>query len=272
MDRAAVRSTSGTVAADDATAAAPAVPVIRLVDVAKRFGRRNVLDGVSLEVRAGSRLGIIGPAAAGKSVMLKVVCGLERIDRGTIEIDGDDITTWPESRLLPVRSRIGMLFQNYALFDFMSVGENVAFPLRRRGGVSDEEIDQRVRDRLRAVGLAGSEQKMPSELSGGMKKRVGIARATIARPELVIYDEPTAGLDPVTTSKMYDLLAADQAATGCTVIAVSSDVAALAAFVDEIAFLYHGRIHYRGPAASLRDAPDPLVRQFVRGDLEGPLA
>jgi phospholipid/cholesterol/gamma-HCH transport system ATP-binding protein len=281
MDRAAVRSSStGSPVATTGDAAGPASgavvdpapPVIRLVDVAKRFGRRAVLDGVSVEVRAGSRLGIIGPAAAGKSVMLKVVCGLERIDRGRVEIDGDDITTWPEARLLPVRSRIGMLFQNYALFDFMTVGDNVAFPLRRRGGIDDAEIEQRVTDRLRAVGLAGSERKMPSELSGGMKKRVGIARATIARPELVIYDEPTAGLDPVTTSKMYDLLAADQAATGCTVIAVSSDVAALAAFVDEVAFLYHGRIHYRGPADSLRDAPDPLVRQFVRGDLEGPLA
>ena len=249
----------------------PAVPVIRLVDVTKRFGRRHVLDGVSLDVRPGARLGIIGPAAAGKSVLLKVVCGLERVDRGRVEIDGDDVTEWTEARMLPVRSRIGMLFQNYALFDFMTVGENVAFPLRRRGGISEDEITQRVGDRLRAVGLAGNEHKMPSELSGGMKKRVGIARATIARPELVIYDEPTAGLDPVTTSKMYDLLAADQAATGCTVIAVSSDVGALMAFVDDVAFLYRGRIHYRGPAATLRDAPDPIVRQFVRGDLEGPL-
>ncbi|HTJ45729.1 MAG TPA: ATP-binding cassette domain-containing protein, partial [Kofleriaceae bacterium] len=130
---------------------------------------------------------------------------------------------------------------------------------------------QRVADRLRAVGLAGTETKLPSELSGGMKKRAGIARATVARPDIVIYDEPTAGLDPVTTSKIYDLLAADQKETGGTVIAVSSDVAALAAFVDEIAFLYKGKIHYRGPASSLADAPDPIVRQFVRGDVEGPL-
>jgi len=249
---------------------ADATPVVRLSDVAKRFGRRHVLDGVSLDVRPGARVGIIGPAASGKSVLLKLVCGLERPDRGRVEIDGDDVTHWHEEQMLPVRARIGMLFQNPALFDFMTVGDNVAFPLRRRG-VAEPEIAARVADRLRAVGLAGSERKLPSELSGGMKKRVGIARATIARPELVIYDEPSAGLDPVTTCKIYDLIAADQAATGCTVIAVSSDVAALATFVEEIAFLYRGRIHYRGAAATLRDAPDPVVRQFVRGDLEGPL-
>jgi phospholipid/cholesterol/gamma-HCH transport system ATP-binding protein len=132
-------------------------------------------------------------------------------------------------------------------------------------------VADRVADRLRAVGLAGSERKMPSELSGGMKKRVGIARATIAKPDIVIYDEPTAGLDPVTTSKIYDLLLADQAETGATVVAVSSDVGALAGFTDTVGMLYEGRIRYQGPAATLRDAEDPVVRQFVRGELEGPL-
>ena len=157
------------------------------------------------------------------------------------------------------------------LFDFLSVEGNVAFPLEQRGGVAPEEMAVRVAERLRAVGLAGSEGKLTAELSGGMKKRVGIARATVADAELVIYDEPTAGLDPVTTQKIYDLLTADQARTGAAVLAVSSDVMALAQFVDEIAFLYRGRIQYRGPAQSITDAPDPLVRQFVRGELEGPL-
>jgi phospholipid/cholesterol/gamma-HCH transport system ATP-binding protein len=249
----------------------PNAPAVRLVGVTKRFGRREVLTGVDLEIARGARLGIIGPAASGKSVLLKLICGLERPDEGAVIVEGNDITAWSEERMLPLRARIGMLFQNYALFDFMTVGENVAFPLTRRGGVSDDEIVRRVTDRLRAVGLAGTEAKLPSELSGGMKKRAGIARATVARPDIVIYDEPTAGLDPVTTSKIYDLLAADQAETRGTVIAVSSDVAAIAAFVDEIAFLYRGRIHYRGPASTLADAPDPIVRQFVRGDVEGPL-
>jgi phospholipid/cholesterol/gamma-HCH transport system ATP-binding protein len=245
--------------------------VIRLVDVHKRFGRHVVLDGVDLEVPAGGRVGIIGPAASGKSVLLKVICGLVQVDRGRIEVDGADVSDRSEQALAPIRSRIGFLFQNYALFDFMTVGDNVAFPLVRRGGVPPGDIDRRVRDRLRAVGLAGNEDKMPSELSGGMKKRVGIARATIAHPEIVIYDEPTAGLDPVTTSKVYDLLRSDQEATGATVIAVSSDVEALVTFVDTIAFLYKGAIHYQGPAATLADAPDPVVRQFVRGELTGPL-
>jgi phospholipid/cholesterol/gamma-HCH transport system ATP-binding protein len=245
--------------------------VIRLVDVHKRFGHHVVLDGVSLAVPAGARLGIIGPAAAGKSVLLKVICGLVPVDAGSVWIDGREITDLSEEGIAPVRARIGFLFQNYALFDFMTVGDNVAFPLVRRGGTGAADIERRVRDRLRAVGLAGNETKMPSELSGGMKKRVGIARATIAHPEIVIYDEPTAGLDPVTTSKVYDLLRADQETHGSTVIAVSSDVEALVGFVDQIAFLYRGTLHYQGPAATLADAPDPVVRQFVRGELEGPL-
>lgn len=245
--------------------------MIRLRDVHKHFDRKPLLTGVSLAVPRGGSLGIIGPAAGGKSVILKLLCGLMPVDSGHIYIDGQDIAPLSEDQLMPVRSRIGMLFQNYALFDFMTVAENVAFPLVRRGGVPADEIQLRVSNRLRAVGLAGTEAKMPSELSGGMKKRVGIARATIARPDIVIYDEPTAGLDPVTTSKIYDLLRADQEETGCTVIAVSSDVAALTGNAERIAMLYDGSIHYDGPAAGIRDAADPLVRQFVRGELEGPL-
>ena len=190
--------------------------------------------------------------------------------RGRLRIDGVDVTGWSEERLAPVRARIGMLFQNYALYDFLTVAGNVGFPLAQRGE-PDAVVGPKVKDRLRAVGLAGSEDKQPAQLSGGMKKRVGIARATIAHPELVLYDEPTAGLDPVTTSKMYDLLRADHDRTGATAIAVSSDVAALCGFVDQAVFLYEGRVHHVGPAAALADAADPLVRQFVRGDLDGPI-
>jgi len=247
------------------------VSAIRLRDVHKRYGRRDVLAGVSLDVPRGGRLGLIGPAASGKSVICKLVCGLEQPDLGEIEVLGESVVGKREVQLGDLRQRIGMLFQNYALFDFLSVAGNVAFPLEQRGGMAAREIGERVAIRLRAVGLAGSEQKLTGELSGGMKKRVGIARATVADAELVIYDEPTAGLDPVTTQKIYDLLAADQQRTGATVLAVSSDVVALAKFVDEIAFLYRGHILYRGPAATIADAPDPLVRQFVRGELEGPL-
>jgi phospholipid/cholesterol/gamma-HCH transport system ATP-binding protein len=245
---------------------------IRLHDVHKRYGRRDVLAGVSLDVRRGARLGLIGPAASGKSVLLKLICGLEQPDRGSIEVLGEPVVGRHEAELGDLRQRIGMLFQNYALFDFLDVAGNVAFPLEQRGGLAADEVASRVLARLRAVGLAGSERKLTGELSGGMKKRVGIARATVADAEIVIYDEPTAGLDPVTTQKIYDLLVEDQARTGATVLAVSSDVVALAKFVDEIAFLYRGHVVYRGPAATVADAPDPLVRQFVRGELDGPLA
>jgi phospholipid/cholesterol/gamma-HCH transport system ATP-binding protein len=244
---------------------------LRLLDVHKRYGRRDVLAGVSLDLAPGGRLGVIGPAASGKTVICKLVCGLEAPDRGTVEVLGHDLTGKREPELGPLRQRIGMLFQNHALFDFLSVAENVAFPLEQRGALAPPAIAERVAERLRAVGLAGSEDKLTAELSGGMRKRVGIARATVADPELVIYDEPTAGLDPVTTQKIYDLLTADQARTGATVLAVSSDVAGLTQFVDDIAFLYRGHVIYRGPARTIADAPDPIVRQFVRGELEGPL-
>jgi phospholipid/cholesterol/gamma-HCH transport system ATP-binding protein len=244
--------------------------VLELVDVGVRFGSRQVLDGVRLSVPRGGRVGIIGPAASGKSVLVKLIAGLVQPTSGRLIIDGTDVTGMSEERLAPVRARIGMLFQNYALYDFLTVEGNVGFPLVRRGEAPDV-VEQRVKDRLRAVGLAGSEAKMPSQLSGGMKKRVGIARATIAAPELVLYDEPTAGLDPVTTSKMYDLLRADHERSGATAIAVSSDVAALITFVDTVVFVYQGRAHYQGPAATVADAPDPVVRQFVRGALDGPL-
>ena len=266
------------------------VNAIRVANVSKRYGRREVLDDISLTLTPGSRLGLIGPAASGKSVLLKLICGLEPPTSGEIELLGTNIVGRREAELGEVRKRVGMLFQNHALFDFLTVAGNVAFPLEQRGELSEPIVDsappfggavppgkagltiaERVAARLRAVGLAGSEDKLTAELSGGMKKRVGIARATVADAELVIYDEPTAGLDPVTTQKIYDLLAADQQRTGATVLAVSSDVTALATFVDEIVFLYRGHIMYRGPAATIADAPDPLVRQFVRGELEGPL-
>ncbi len=244
--------------------------MIELRDAGVELGGVTLLDGVSLAVPQGARLGVIGPAAAGKSLLVKVMAGLIPPTRGRLIIDGTDVTGWSEERLAPVRARIGMLFQNYALYDFLDVAGNVGFPLAQRG-LAPDAIAPRVRDRLRAVGLAGSEAKLPSQLSGGMKKRVGIARATIAAPELVLYDEPTAGLDPVTTSKVYDLLRADHDASGATAVAVSSDVAGLVTFVHELVFVYRGRLGYRGPAATVADAPDPLVRQFVSGALDGPL-
>ncbi|ACY15944.1 ABC transporter ATP-binding protein [Haliangium ochraceum] len=246
--------------------------MIRLRDVHKGFAGKPVLRGIDLEVARGKTLGIIGPAASGKSVLLKLVCGLLPADRGTITVADCELGTADDDALAALHRRIGMLFQHSALFDFLSVHENVAFPLERRGQLDSDEITRQVETRLRQLGLAGSGALAPSELSGGMKKRVALARATVARPEIVVYDEPTAGLDPVTTSKVYDLLRSEREHTGATVLLVSSDVAALLEFADDIAMLLDGRIHYCGPAASVAEAEDPTLRQFVRGELRGPLS
>ncbi len=240
-------------------------------DAEVAFDGTPVLRSLSLGLERGGRLGILGPAASGKSVLLKLLVGLVRPSNGQVSILGTDISHGDEKTLMDVRSNVGMLFQNYALFDFMTVGENVAFPLARQGEASEEEIEERVHARLKAVGLAGSADKMPSELSGGMKKRVGIARATIARPALLLYDEPTAGLDPVTTSKMYELIDKDQAETNCTVVAVSSDVNALCGFASELALIHEGKIRYRGTPEAIAHCEDAMVRQFVSGDDQGPL-
>jgi phospholipid/cholesterol/gamma-HCH transport system ATP-binding protein len=249
------------------------VPLIAMKQVAKTFrGReRALLDGVDLSLERGEIFGLIGPGASGKSVLLKLVCGLLAPDAGEVAVDGVSLRTATEDQLILVRAQIGMLFQNNALFDFMTIARNVAFPLEREGKLPDEEICARVSEKLRAVGLAGSEEKFPNQLSGGMRKRAALARAVVARPPILLYDEPTAGLDPVTTSKIYDLLRAERDATGATVIAVSSDVDALRQFAPRMAMLYQGRLRYDGPTAGIADSDDPVVRQFVRGALEGPL-
>lgn len=244
--------------------------MIRLHGVRKVFHRPLLLD-IDLHIPRSSVLGLIGPAAAGKTVLLRLLCGLLRADSGVVEIDGSDAGQLDHASLAALQARFGVLFQQNALFDFMNVYDNVAFPLRRTTTLSSEAIDQRVRQRLRQVGLIGSEEKFPTQLSGGMRKRCAIARASVTRPEILIYDEPTAGLDPVTTSRIYDLLRADQAATRSTVVVVSSDVDGLKRFAPCLAMLYQGRIVYHGSAQTIDDADDPVVRQFVRGELAGPL-
>jgi phospholipid/cholesterol/gamma-HCH transport system ATP-binding protein len=230
--------------------------MIALGGVAKSFGARRVLDGVDLSIGRGQTFGLIGTAGTGKSVLAKILCRLIAPDAGEVRVDA---------------TPIGMLFQNNALFDFMTVGDNVAFPLVRQGALPGDEIRARVAERLRAVGLAGSEDKFPNELSGGMKKRAALARAVIARPPVCIFDEPTAGLDPVTTSKIYDLLRAERDATQATVVVISSDVDALRAFCPRVGMLHEGKLRYDGASSAIADSDDAVVRQFVRGALEGPL-
>jgi phospholipid/cholesterol/gamma-HCH transport system ATP-binding protein len=248
-------------------------PMISLSGVRKTFAARKtpLLDGIDLALGRGETFGLIGPGASGKSVLLKLLCGLVAPDVGEVSVDELPVAGATDDQLIAVRARIGMLFQNNALFDFMTIGQNVAFPLEREGKLEADEIAARVREKLRAVGLAGSEEKLPNQLSGGMRKRAALARAVIARPPILLYDEPTAGLDPVTTSKIYDLLRAERDATGATVIAVSSDVDALRRFAPRMAMLYQGRLRYDGPTDGIADCDDAVVRQFVRGALEGPL-
>lgn len=235
-----------------------------------------VLDGVSLRIEPGQTVGLCGPGASGKSLLLKILCGLVRPEGGRVEIDGLDLCTCSSAALRAVQSRIGMLFQNNALFDSMTVADNVSFPLRQRAiqqGIRLDEayVRQLVHERLRAVGLADHADKLPSQLSGGQRKRVALARAVMTRPELIIYDEPTAGLDPVTTARIYDLLRRERDETGATVIIVSSDVEALMSFAPRMVMLYRGCLRYDGPTDAMANSPDPVVRQFVRGELEGPL-
>jgi phospholipid/cholesterol/gamma-HCH transport system ATP-binding protein len=244
--------------------------VIELAGITKSYGR-PVLRGVDLRVPDGCLYGLIGPGASGKSVLLKTVVGLIRPDAGRVTIDGRDIFDMNDLDLQEFRKRIGMLFQNNALFDFMTVAENIAFPLRRLFDLPDEEVRQRVAERLEVVSLAGFEDRLPSGLSGGQKKRVGVARATVAQAPIVLYDEPAAGLDPVTSQKIFDLLRTEQRASGATVVMVSSDLDRLLTVTDRVGMMYRGRLIFDGTTEEARGSDDPYVHQFVHGIAEGPL-
>lgn len=234
-------------------------------------GAAPVLDDIHLEVPEGCLYGLIGPGAAGKSVLLKLLTGLLRADRGTITVGDDEITQLPELKLQAVRSKIGMLFQNNALFDHMTVAENVAFPLRRLHALPEDAIRARVSERLTRVTLAGFEERMPGGLSGGQKKRVGVARATVTRAPIVLYDEPAAGLDPVTSQKIFELLRAEQRESNATVVMVSSDLDRLLTVTDRVGMLYRGRLLFDGTTDEAKRSTEPRVRQFVHGLTEGPL-
>ncbi|WP_437291768.1 ABC transporter ATP-binding protein [Sorangium sp. So ce406] len=246
-------------------------PMIQIEQLTKSFGGMPVLRGVDLDVPAGCLYGLIGPGASGKSVLLKMITGLLRPERGRVLVDGKDVHALSEIELQAFRLRFGMLFQNNALFDYMTVGENIAFPLRRLYDLSEEEIEERVAERLRVVSLAGFEDRTPAGLSGGQKKRVGVARATIARGEIVLYDEPAAGLDPVTSQRIFDLLRAEQRAMNATVVMVSSDLDRLLTVTDRVGMLYRGRLIFDGTTEEAKASDDPRVRQFVHGLTEGPL-
>jgi phospholipid/cholesterol/gamma-HCH transport system ATP-binding protein len=244
--------------------------VIKIESLTKSFGQ-PVLSDVSLTVPAGCLYGLIGPGASGKSVLLKIITVLMRPDSGRVDVDGEDVLAMTELDLANYRAKFGMLFQNNALFDAMTVADNVAFPLRRMGRLEEREIDERVAERLGAVSLSGFGERTPAGLSGGQKKRVGVARATITRAPIIFYDEPAAGLDPVTSQKIFDLLRAEQQRSRTTVIMVSSDIERLLTVTDRVGMMYRGALIFDGTTAEALASNDPYVKQFVHGHTEGPL-
>ncbi len=235
----------------------------------KGFGE-PVLRGVNLTVPTGCLYGLIGPGASGKSVLLKHIVGLMRPDRGTVLVDEQDVFQLSELELQGFRKRFGIAFQNNALFDHLTVGENIAFPLRRLyKDMTEQEIQNRVEERLNAVSLPGMQDRSPPSLSGGQKRRVGVARATVARPPILIYDEPAAGLDPVTSQKIFDLLKKEQG--GATVVMVSSDLDRLLTVTDRVGMMLDGQMIFDGTTEEAQTSTNEYVRQFVHGLTEGPL-
>lgn len=242
-------------------------PAIRLAGVRKTFDSQAVLQGVDLEVAPGETITIIGGSGTGKSVLLRLVIGLIKPDAGQIWIDGEEITPLPEAKLLPIRRKVGMLFQGSALFDSLTVAENVAFPLREHTGMEEGEIRDRVREVLELVGLPGVEEKEPAELSGGMKKRVGLARAIALQPRIILYDEPTTGLDPSNIEKITELITNLKEKLGVTSVVVTHDMQSAFKVSDRIAMLHQGRIAVAGTVAEIEHSDLKLVREFISGHL-----
>jgi len=238
-------------------------PAIELREVTKAFDGRRVLDDVSLAISAGRGFCILGRSGTGKSVMLKHIIGLMTPDAGRVLVEGQDITGLSSRALSPIRQRIGFLFQNAALFDSITVGENVAFPLRRHTPLADDEIRARATSLLAQVGLEREYEKMPADLSGGMRKRAGLARAMALEPSILLADEPSAGLDPVTASEIDALLVKLKHGSQTTLVVVTHNIPSARAIGDELLFLHEGRVLARGAAAELDRSEHAMVREFM---------
>jgi phospholipid/cholesterol/gamma-HCH transport system ATP-binding protein len=245
--------------------------MIRIRGLKKRLGSKQVLDGVDLDVEKGETIVVMGRSGTGKSVLLKHVIGLMEPDAGNIEVDGERIVGMRERELNEVRKRFGLLFQGAALFDSMTVGENVGLPLREHLRLGEDEVRRRVTERLEWVGLSGVEDMKPASLSGGMKKRVGLARAIAMDPAFVLYDEPTTGLDPIMADVIDQLIRSLQKRLGVTSIVVTHDMTSAYKVGDRLAMLNEGKIVFTGTPDEARGTRDPLVRQFIEGSSEGPI-
>jgi phospholipid/cholesterol/gamma-HCH transport system ATP-binding protein len=241
------------------------IAVRRLV---KKIGAQEVLREIDLDVAVGETLAIIGRSGGGKTVLLKHLIGLMRPDAGEIWIDSQDIIGLGERALAPIREKVGILFQGAALFDSMTVEENIAFPLREAGERDSNIIRERVREMLEVMELEGQEEKMPVNLSGGMKKRVGLARAIVRRPSCILYDEPTSGLDPVVSDSINRLIRRLQQRFGVTSVVVTHDMKSAFHVADRIAYLHEGRIYFHGTPAELRQSTDSVLQDFLLGRSE----
>jgi phospholipid/cholesterol/gamma-HCH transport system ATP-binding protein len=246
--------------------------MIRLEELHKNFGAKMVLRGLDLEVSRGETMVIIGRSGEGKSVLLKCLLTLLEPDSGKIWFGGQDVLQMPEKSKARYRQRFGMLFQGAALFDSLNVAENVSFGLRRLTDYSEAKISEIVRDKLSLVGLKDIEQLKPAELSGGMKKRVGLARAIAMNPEVILYDEPTTGVDPIMADAINDLIIQMQKKLSVTSIVVTHDMTSAYKIADRIAMLHEGRIVAVGTPARIRQSKNPLVHQFITGSARGPIA
>lgn len=244
---------------------------IRVVNLHKSFGKNEVLRGVHLEVRQGESMVVIGGSGSGKTVLIKCIIGLMRPDQGEIHVDGLEITSLDEKRMNEVRKKFGMLFQGGALFDSMTVWENVGFGLRQQNRLSEEEIRRVASEKLALVGLKNVEDLMPAELSGGMRKRVSLARAIAMEPEILLYDEPTTGIDPIMADAINDLIVQMKEKLNVTSIAITHDMKSAYKIADRIAMLYQGKIIEVGTPGEIRNSSNPMVQQFIEGRSEGPI-
>ena len=245
--------------------------MIIVSDLYKSFGSKHVLTGVNLKIYDGESLVILGPSGCGKSVLLKHIIGLLQPDSGQIIIDGENIIDFGPAKLDALRMRMGMLFQSAALFDSLTVEENIAFGLRKHTDLSDIALHHIVSEKLEWVGLPGANHLMPSELSGGMRKRVGLARAIAMEPEIILYDEPTTGLDPIMTSAIDELHLSLKKRLGVTSIVVTHDMGSAFRVADRVALHYRGRIAAIGTKDEIMNSKDPLVQQFIHGEAQGPM-
>ena len=239
--------------------------VIEFQNVNMIFGKKAILKDVSFTVSKGETLAVIGPSGSGKSTILRLLIGLLEPTEGKILINGQDVSQFDEDHWNVLRQKMGMVFQYSALFDFLNVGENVAFGLRQHTELSEAEIQKIVAERLEQVGLPGTQAAYPAELSGGMKKRVSLARATALQPEIVLYDEPTAGLDPIMSENINELIVKTRQNMGVTSILVTHDMHSVFKVADRIALLYDTRIDAMGTAEEIRNNPHPVLQQFING-------